>query len=82
MEITTMNQSAVCAMSVRPRTAGTILLTGNATTVQGRTVPFAGFGVRTALRTDDIRFFADKVVVDAPTHPIDVARSRLGRPPV
>ncbi|MFM6852252.1 MAG: hypothetical protein ACKOVB_24440 [Terrabacter sp.] len=86
MDITTMTMNAAtCVLSVRPRAAGQIRLADSTFEAQGTTVSVAAvMGGRVAdFRapiTGDVSVLG---LTSAPAYkPIDVVRSRSGRPPV
>lgn len=77
--ISTAMHAVSCVVSARPRTAGQIRLADLFDEGQGTTVSIAR---RTAVALADAPFAGD-ISVDAPTYKTtDVARLRLGRPPV
>ena len=86
MDNTTMTMNAVsCVLSVRPRIAGPVRLAAAFLMDQGTTLSVATTtGVRVApIGAGFQGRVSDKVRTLAPTYiPLDVARSRSGRPPV
>jgi hypothetical protein len=85
MENTTMTMNAVaCVLSVRPRPVGQLLMTDAHAQGQGTTVStVAPRGLR-AVAAAAIQGHTPVAVLtfDPDYKPTDVARSRLGRPPV
>lgn len=79
--ITMTTNAGVCVVSVRPRPAGQVLTADLRAQGQGTTVSIARY-LGLGLIGFGAPFQGDAFVVATTNKTLDVARSRLGRPPV